>query len=489
VAPKAFGSAFVAAAALGVAPLLGGVPPIVGPEMRVDVGAGKKPTNETSCASLHRFPGEIVATWNDYRESKWRCGVGMSLDGESWTDILLRPPKNNQGYTEGDPMTAYDHRTDTLWVGAISFTTNGGVFVARKKRGENDFEPVVMARKTSYADKCWMAAGPAPDDQESTNVYVAYNEGVIRSTDMGDTWNTPKSLGSGLGFLPRVAPDGTLYVAYWDAGSNFYIRRSEDAGKNFTSAKRIAKRVGNWGIDNNAVPGTFRCPPLVSIAVDAVDPATVYAAFPDQTKRSGGNTDVDVYFSTSTDGGDTWSTPTIVNGDQGNVKADSFFPWIETDTRGRIHVFYYDTRNKSQNDSDSHAWIDTYYAYSDDKGSTWGELRVTEEYWDSEKGTNGFIGDYLGSGVAANRIHLCYPTTAADDLDTYVTTITDPRADMNCDSDVNFDDIDPFVTALVSQGTYEETYPDCNYLNGDLDDSGVVDFNDIDRFIVFLTAQ
>ena len=41
-------------------------------------------------------------------------------------------------------------------------------------------------------------------------------------------------------------------------------------------------------------------------------------------------------------------------------------------------------------------------------------------------------------------------------------------ADMNCDGVANFDDIDPFVTAVVSQSDYELQYPNCDWLNGDL---------------------
>jgi hypothetical protein len=57
------------------------------------------------------------------------------------------------------------------------------------------------------------------------------------------------------------------------------------------------------------------------------------------------------------------------------------------------------------------------------------------------------------------------------------------RGDMNCDGSVDFNDIDPFVTALVSQEDYESQYPDCNWLNGDIDENRSVDFNDIDGFV------
>ena len=59
--------------------------------------------------------------------------------------------------------------------------------------------------------------------------------------------------------------------------------------------------------------------------------------------------------------------------------------------------------------------------------------------------------------------------------------------DMNCDGSIDFDDIDPFVTALISDGDYRATYPDCVFLNADINNDQSVDFNDIDPFVELLT--
>ena len=58
--------------------------------------------------------------------------------------------------------------------------------------------------------------------------------------------------------------------------------------------------------------------------------------------------------------------------------------------------------------------------------------------------------------------------------------------DMNCDGDVDFDDVDAFVTALGGQAAYEAAYPGCRWLNGDIDGSGVVDFDDQDAFVALI---
>ena len=55
--------------------------------------------------------------------------------------------------------------------------------------------------------------------------------------------------------------------------------------------------------------------------------------------------------------------------------------------------------------------------------------------------------------------------------------------DLDCDGDVDFDDINPFVLALSGQAAYETQYPECNWLNGDCDADGDVDFDDINPFV------
>ena len=55
--------------------------------------------------------------------------------------------------------------------------------------------------------------------------------------------------------------------------------------------------------------------------------------------------------------------------------------------------------------------------------------------------------------------------------------------DLDCDGDVDFDDIDPFVLALGGQAGYEAEYPDCSWLNADCNSDGAVDFDDIDAFV------
>jgi hypothetical protein len=69
----------------------------------------------------------------------------------------------------------------------------------------------------------------------------------------------------------------------------------------------------------------------------------------------------------------------------------------------------------------------------------------------------------------------------------YAFSYAAPKGDLNCDGFVDFNDINPFVLALVSEEAYNEQHPGCAYRNADCDNSGLVDFDDINPFVALLT--
>jgi len=70
----------------------------------------------------------------------------------------------------------------------------------------------------------------------------------------------------------------------------------------------------------------------------------------------------------------------------------------------------------------------------------------------------------------------------------YAGGIVSDRApgDVNCDGVVDFDDINPFVLALSGEEAYLAEYPCCVWLNADCNDDGQVDFDDINAFVGLL---
>ncbi len=60
--------------------------------------------------------------------------------------------------------------------------------------------------------------------------------------------------------------------------------------------------------------------------------------------------------------------------------------------------------------------------------------------------------------------------------------------DLNCDGVIDFADIDPFVLALSDRLAYQAAYPSCYYRNADVNGDDLVDFGDINEFVELLSG-
>jgi len=80
---------------------------------------------------------------------------------------------------------------------------------------------------------------------------------------------------------------------------------------------------------------------------------------------------------------------------------------------------------------------------------------------------------------------------AVDDFRIQTVDCTPPQyavGDLNCDGVVGFGDINPFVLAMTSPGSYQEMYPNCDIDLADINGDGTVGFGDINAFVALLTG-
>lgn len=96
------------------------------------------------------------------------------------------------------------------------------------------------------------------------------------------------------------------------------------------------------------------------------------------------------------------------------------------------------------------------------------------------------IGAKLGMVTVASN--------AADEPARVVTLVGEVVADgsltgdLNCDGEVSFRDINPFIMALTDPAGWQAAYPGCPPANGDTNGDGSVNFRDINPFILLLTG-
>ncbi|MEQ1936157.1 MAG: sialidase family protein, partial [Fimbriimonadaceae bacterium] len=401
---------------------------IIGPQVRTSLDNLSKSGSETTgAASANGL--EILAGFVDFRtDGTIKNAFSVSSNGGStWSHLVVRPPAQYQDNLEADPMTAYDPRTNTLFAGGISRAKC--IYVAKKLPGQNAFTPSTVAVLSAWPDKGWMAAGPRPGMPNTTRLYVTYNEGIIWSDDLGTNWTPPLSLGTGFGFLPRVGPEGQLYLTYWDGYWGIKFTKSLDGGQTWSPVLQPATRMQSWGVENYGIPGTFRNFTNNTMTVNPAN-GDIVIFYVDQTNIVNGQKNLDLYMVKSSDQGATWTDAERLPFRPLNQISDMIFPWVEFTKDGRLHLFAMDTAlNPDQTDGASHGlWDQTYY-YSDNSGVTWSSrFQLTPSAWDSFNEGSGasFLGDYQGMAISDHAVWPVYPDTRTGQAENYVNQISIP---------------------------------------------------------------
>ncbi len=344
-------------------------------------------------------------------------GVFESSDaGLTWTE---RQPVGVENYSlTSDPVTTFDQQDNGYFTLLTRSPT--GVDMLKKPAGGSWLAPVVVDRTTS-TDKQWIAADQNPQGTSpyAGNLYMSWTSfggpvvGIAfsRSTNSNVNWSAPIRVASGdvQGSTPAVTPDGNVYVAY---GVNIFngphpgslrVAKSVDGGAHF-STNVIAATISviPYWLPNS----TFRSPASLPAFTASPTNGNLYLAWADYR-----NSDSDIYFTRSTNGGSTWSTPLRLNDDPVGNGIDQWQPQISVAPNGRVAVSWFDRRLNCPTDSWippahrglSNFCIDTFITRSFDDGQTWvANLRASAQTWDwslnlpLDGSGDGFIGDYQG---------------------------------------------------------------------------------------------
>ncbi|MBI3939771.1 MAG: hypothetical protein HY315_02950 [Acidobacteria bacterium] len=154
------------------------------------------------------------------------------------------------------------------------------------------------------------------------------------------------STGGVQGSMIAVGPSGEVYVAYYDSRlPGIAVVKSTDGGLNFGPAV-IA--LQDTSLRARILSGGFDLPPFPSLAVDGSGGpgrGTVYITT--QIKPSNPRDDSDVVLVKSTDGGATWSLPARVHSD--TTDTDQFMPSAAVAPDGTLGLAWLDRRNDPAN--------------------------------------------------------------------------------------------------------------------------------------------
>ncbi len=377
------------------------------PDVHVSVEAPWDSLNQgESCFAI--YGDTIVAICNTAeRGSVPIAPYAYSFDGgQTFTHVPFTD--STVGVTwHTDPVIAFD---DSGHVHMIIQYSLYYLYHYLSRDGGQTWAETTLVWGTYGLDKPWMVVNRNEIhitwQQTSGPVGIQY----AKSTDYGSSFST-SHIWSRTGITALCIDENEnlhLGLVHWGAGTVYY-RKSTNHGTTWGPEFYLGNFSYSTGWGDRA--------PLNSIAARG---NVVYTTWVDQ---SSGNWDI--VGVRSTDGGSTWSSPTVINDITTGGQCKD---WVLFDVHGGLHLVYYHTFDWPTNPS---SLFDFRYQFSPDSGATWNTgMRVSDV---SVPTMADFIGEY----------HI----TQADDLYLYAIW-TDGR---------NGDDNDLYFSkALLSELGIEE---------------------------------
>lgn len=361
-------------------------------------------------------PQQVVAVFQD------KAHAAFSQDaGHSWQVAEGVAPKNY--LVSGDVSTTFDNQGHAFIcyiafdkLGTFNYWAHGatrnGIFVRRSMDGGKTWEAdhIPVAEQFSspgipFEDKPYIVAD-ATKSKYAGNLYIGWTRWRIadsqmvlsRSTDGGKTWSQPVEIdahpglprddnGGAEGFDGVVGPDGKLY-AIWSQDNAIMLTTSRDGGKTFSHARAILHTAPIMF----AILTLERANGFPQIAIDPKS-KRLYVTWSDYR-----NGDLDVFLSTSDNGGKRWTAPIRVNTDPIHNGAEQFFQWLAVDpTDGSANVIFYDRRGDPQNRKQI-----VVLARSTDGGHTFNNYAWTDNPFQA---SGVFFGDYSGIAAFGGRVY------------------------------------------------------------------------------------
>ncbi|MGH9727743.1 MAG: sialidase family protein [Candidatus Acidiferrales bacterium] len=376
--------------------------------------------SEPSIAINPNNPQQVAAAYQD------NAHIAYSSDaGKHWAIASgIAPPDYR---VSGDVSVTYDNKGHAIIcfmafdkLGSFNYwghnSSRNGLHIRRSLDGganwEKDDIPVSVQPDrpdVPWEDKPYIVADNS-HGRYAGNLYIGWTRWtlkdselmLVRSTDDGRTWSKPIEIdnkpglprddnGALEGFAGVVGPDSTFY-AVWGDGNHIVLTTSRDGGHTFSRTRNVIDTAPIM-FTIEALSRTNGFPQI------AIDPrgggrgGRLYITWSDYR-----NGDVDVFCSTSTDHGKTWSPAVRVNTDAIHNGADQFFQWLAVDpSDGSADVVFYDRRGDPRNRNET-----VTLAHSPDGGKSFQNYAWTTQPFNT---TGVFLGDYTGLAALDGRVY------------------------------------------------------------------------------------
>ncbi|HYP39234.1 MAG TPA: exo-alpha-sialidase, partial [Chloroflexia bacterium] len=377
-------------------------------------------TNTVIVASKDYRQGNVKRVWIDGSTdggATWPVQVHMPnlppTDSESDPVVMAR----DDGRIYVSCLTTGNNGIWITWTDDDGQTWHPSVPIIQNQGGLQDKEWFAIDNNPAspYYHRMYMMYVPDP----------GFGSGVVEhhSTDGGLTWSGQQPIaGNDTEYTyPVIASDGTVYnfmMENWGFGQTGTVQmtKSTNGGVTWSAPANVATAFQ----PNSPIrqPDEFRFFAIISAAVDPIN-GNLYVAWTDN--RNFNTNGTDVVYVRSTNGGASWSAVTRLSHDPTGVVRDHITPMLTVGADGKLHAFWLDRRL----DPNNRLFDSWYSSSTDGGNTWEPDTRVSTISQDLNVGLpccpgNYPAGDYWGLDTALDTVYVAWNDTRSGDQDILV---------------------------------------------------------------------